>query len=77
MLDFEAMSRPRSGKPWKKFSSSKRPAHGGGYLVAGKKNQTPKEFATTKRYFTDGKARWEYLFHPDRNRWKPHPDANK
>lgn len=66
------MSRPRSGIPWKKFSSNKRPAHGGGYLVASKKNQTPAEFATTKRYFTDAKAKWDYLFHPDRNRWTLH-----
>lgn len=55
----------------------KRPAHGGGHIVAGLKNQTPSEFATTQRYFTDAKARWDYLFHPDRNRWKPQPDANK
>ena len=55
----------------------KRPAHGGSHIVAGLKNQTPSEFATTQRYFTDAKARWDYLFHPDRNRWKPQPDANK
>jgi len=30
--------------------------------VAGLKNQTPSEFETTKRYFHDAKARWEYLF---------------
>jgi hypothetical protein len=53
----------------------KRPAHGGGHLE--NKKQTPNEFETTKRYFTDGKARWDYLFHTDRNRWKPQPDANK
>lgn len=70
------MSRPRSGKPWKK-RTWKRPAHGGGHLVAGRKNQTPSEFATTQQYFTNAKARWEWLFHPDRNRWNPEPDANK
>jgi len=42
-----------------------RPAHGGGHLES--KKQTPKEFATTKRYFTDAKARWDYLF--SINKW--------
>jgi hypothetical protein len=65
------MARPRSGKPWKKFSSAKRPAHGGGYLVAGLKNQTPLEFATSQKYLTDARAHWEYLFNPERNKWKP------
>lgn len=49
----------------------KRPAHGGGHLVAGLKNQTPREATITKQYFANAKARWEWLFHPDRNRWKP------
>ena len=44
-----------------------RPAHGGGYLVAGKKNQTTKEFFKTKKYFLDAKARWDYLF--SLNKW--------
>jgi hypothetical protein len=61
------MSRPPSGKPWKKRTYKPRPAHGGGHLNG--KKQTPAEFASAKQYFTDGKARWEYLFHPDRNKW--------
>lgn len=43
--------------------------------MAGLKNQTPSEFATTQQYFASAKERWDYLFHPDRNRWKPQPDA--
>lgn len=57
-------------KPAKK-RTWQRPAHGGGNIVAGLKNQTPSEFATTQRYFTDAKAKWEWLFDPVRNKWKP------
>ena len=51
----------------------KRPAHGGGHLE--NKKQTPAEFASTQRYFTDAKARWDWLFSPERNRWKPDDKA--
>ena len=33
------------------------------------KKQTPAEYASMKRYFTDAKARWDYLFDPIRNKW--------
>jgi hypothetical protein len=45
----------------------KRPAHGGGHLE--NKKQTPAEFVATKQYFTDAKARWEYLFAKPMNKW--------
>jgi hypothetical protein len=47
----------------------KRPAHGGGHLE--NKKQTTREFEATKRYFTDAKARWEYLFAQPLNKWTP------
>ena len=53
----------------KTYKTWKRPAHGGGHLE--NKKQTPGEFAKSRRYFTDAKARWEYLFNPKRNKWKP------
>ena len=54
---------PKRKRTWK------RPAHGGGHLEA--KKQTTAEFLATQQYFTDAKARWEWLFDPTRNRWKP------
>lgn len=56
-------NKPKAKRTWK------RPAYGGGHL-SGKK-QTEAEFFATQQYFTDAKARWEWLFHPDRNRWQP------
>ena len=56
------------------YKTWKRPAHGGGHLVASKKNQTPAEFAATKQHFADAKARWEYLFSKELNKWKPQQD---
>lgn len=50
------MSTKKRKRTWK------RPAHGGGHLQAGLKNQTTAEFIATKKYFTDAKARWDYLF---------------
>ena len=46
----------------KKKRTWKRPAHGGGHLETGVKNQTPLEFSETLRYSKDTKARWDYLF---------------
>ena len=39
-------------------------------LNPGLKQQTPHEKQTTAKAIAADKARWEYLFHPDRNRWK-------
>ena len=35
----------------------------------GLKLQTPHELRTTAKATAADRARWEYLFHPDRNRW--------
>ena len=40
-------------------------------LHAGLKMLTPYERAVVEKAKALDKARWEWLFHPDRNRWKP------
>ena len=37
----------------------------------GLKQLTPIERKVVEERLADHKKRWEYLFHPDRNRWKP------
>jgi hypothetical protein len=36
-----------------------------------KRGLTPHEQKVVEKATAADKARWEYLFHPDRNRWKP------
>jgi hypothetical protein len=40
-------------------------------LHAGMKMLTPYERGIVEKATELDKARWEWLFHPDRNRWKP------
>lgn len=41
-----------------------------GSVLSGK-GLTEKEALRVQTKFASDKARWEYLFHSDRNRWKP------